>query len=881
MPERPTGTVTFLFSDIEGSTRLLGQLGERFTEILETHQRLLREAFEPCEGVEIRTEGDSFFVVFPRAPLAVAAAVAGQRALAEHEWPEDGVVRVRMGLHTGEGVLGGDDYVGIDVHRAARIVAAGHGGQILISAATYALCGPPLPEGVTIRDLGEHSLKDLVQPEHIFQVDVSGLPTDFPPVRSLEAKPGNLPSQLTTFVGRGGEIGAVRNLLEQNRLVTLTGPGGTGKTRLSLRVAEESQPSFEDGAYFVRLAPITDPALVVPTIATTLGLREDPTTRPFDSLVAHLDGKNVLLVLDNFEQVIRAAPDIGQLLGSTEGTRIICTSREPLGVAGEQEYPVPPLTLPDPAHLPPLEALTQYEAVALFIERAKAVQPGFAVTDENAPAVAEITARLDGLPLAIELAAARVKILAPDAILARLGDRLSLLAGGPRDLDARQQTLRDAIAWSYDLLDETERQLFARLAVFMGGFSLDAAEAVCSPNDELGMDSLEGIASLVNKSLLRQMSLDHPEPRFVMLETIREYAIERLSESPGADEIRRRHAEYFRDLAERAAPELLGPNQATWLDDLWHEHDNLRTALEWAEREGNIETALRTGAALWRFWQMRGYLREARERLTALLRVADSDDHPHVRARALEAAGGVTYWMGDFAAAQELYEESLETWRNLGDTREIAGALYNLSFVFSVPPEPEGDAAKALELLQESLALFREVGDRSGISRALWGLANEYRSGGDPASARAPALEGLAMQRELGDRFSEGWSLHGLGLISLDLGEFIQARDWFEQALRIFGDAGDLSGIALILADLAGVAVGEKDMERAARLFGAATAIEEEVGTGLVATSVQTENWLEQVQQALARPALQQIAEGARALSVDEALAYAFKRNGE
>ncbi|MGH2740485.1 MAG: ATP-binding protein [Actinomycetota bacterium] len=877
MAERPTGTVTFLFSDIEGSTRLLGQLGDRYKEILEAHQRLLRTAFEPCEGVEVRTEGDSFFVVFPRAPLAVAAAVAGQRALAHHSWPEDGVVRVRMGLHTGEGVLGGDDYVGIDVHRAARIGAAGHGGQILISETTRALCSENLPDGVTLKDLSEHVLKDLPQPEHLFQVDIQGLPTQFPPVRSLEAKPGNLPAQLTTFVGREDDIEAVKGLLTLNRLVTLTGPGGTGKTRLSLRVADESQPSFEDGAYFVRLAPIRDPNLVIPTITTTLGLREDSAQRSFDTLAAHLDGKSVLLVLDNLEQVISAAPDIGELLGATERVRIICTSREALRVAGEQEYPVPPLSLPDPAHLPPLEALTQYEAVALFIERANAVRPGFAVTNENAPAVAEITTRLDGLPLAIELAAARVKILTPEAILARLGDRLSLLAGGPRDLDARQQTLRDAIAWSFDLLDETEQRLFARLAVFMGGFSIEAAEAVC-PRRELGVDVLDGIASLVNKSLLRQMELDHPEPRFVMLETIREYAAERLADAADAEEIRRRHAEFFLNLAEQAAPELTGANQASWLDTLEHEHNNFRSALEWAEGGEQIETVLRTGGALWRFWQMRGYLREARERLTQMLEISASSKHPEARAGALEAAGGVTYWMGDFEAAKGFYEECLELRRQLGDKKAVAEALFNLSFAFTVaPPDAGRDIPRGTAILEESLALFRELDDRSGLSRGLWGLANARREAGELVLAREAVLEALSMHRELGDRFSEAWDLHQLGIIALDFREVEQAREWCQQALEIFAEAGDLSGIALVLADFAGLAFGNGDPERAARLFGAATEIEAKAGTGLVASSAATERWLEEIEQTLEDPRMQRAQEEGRALSVHEAVAYALK----
>jgi predicted ATPase/class 3 adenylate cyclase len=875
----PTGTVTWLLTDIEGSTRLLGQLGERYAEILEAHQRLLREVFVARGGLERHTEGDSFFVVFRSAPEAVTAAIEGQRALAAHPWPEDGVVRVRMGVHTGEGVLGGDDYVGLDVHRAARIAAAGHGGQILISSATQALVEQALPADTSLKDLGEHRLKDLPHPEHLFQVTTGGLPSEFPTIRSLDARPGNLPSQLTSFIGRGKEIEEIKDLLSGTRLVTLTGPGGTGKTRLSLQVATELLPAFQDGAYFVRLSPITDPTLVTPTIAETLEVRDNPERSPLEDLIEHLRGKEILLLLDNFEQVLPAASEVGELLGATDGLKVLATSREALGVGGEQEYPVPTLELPDPMHLPPLENLTQYEAVRLFIDRAAAVQPGFAVTNDNAPAVAEICARLDGLPLALELAAARVKILSPDAILQRLEHRLALLASGPRDLEAHHKTLRDTIAWSYDLLDGPERRFFARLSVFVGGFTLEAAERVASPVGEVGIEALDGVASLVNKSLIRQMSTDHPDPRYLMLETIREYAMEQIDGDPEeADEIRRRHAAFFRELTEKAEPELTGPNSATWLDTLEQEHNNLRAALEWSATGGRLETALRMGGALWRFWLMRGHLREARDRLTALLGLPETRDHPDARAKALEGAGGITYWMADWDAALKSYEETLAIRRELGDPTGIAEALYNLSFSYAVPPEPRRDIAKAAELLEQSLALFRESGDRGGESRVLWGLAVNHLQAGNPGRAKETSLESLAMHRDLGDRFSEGWSLHQLALISLGLGEMEEAREFAEEGLKIFADAGDLSGIALSVADFGGIAVGQGNLVRGARLFGAANAIEAEAGTGLVANAEETDVWLEKQWQAVAGPEWATVRDEGAALSVDEAVAYAFKR---
>src|SRR5919106_793844 len=445
--ELPTGTVTFLFTDIEGSTRLLDALGDRYPAVLETHQAILREAFAARGGIDVSTEGDSFFVVFRSAPQAVAAAVEAQRAIAAHRWPEDATVRVRMGMHTGEGTLGGDNYVGVDLHRAARIAAAGHGGQIVVSEATRALVELAAPEGVAFRDLGEHRLKDLSHPERLHQVLADGLPAEFPALRSMDARPNNLPVQLTSFVGRRRELEGVKKAIRAGRLLTLTGPGGTGKTRLALQAARQLLPEFEHGVFFVALAPITERGLVLPAVAKALGLPEATRESTGEALGEHLRDKRPLPVTDKFEQILDAAPDVGMLLSSTQGLNLLATSREPLGLSGEREYPVPPLDLPDPAHLPAIEGLSQYEAVSLFVERAMAVQPGFQVTNENAPAVAEICARLDGLPLAIELAAARVKILAPQALLARLDRALPLLSGGSRELPQRQRTLRDAIAW--------------------------------------------------------------------------------------------------------------------------------------------------------------------------------------------------------------------------------------------------------------------------------------------------------------------------------------------------------------------------------------------------------------------------------------------------
>jgi predicted ATPase/class 3 adenylate cyclase len=527
--EPPTGTVTFLFADIEGSTRLLQELKDGYVDLLQRHNHIFREVIKEHDGAEISTEGDSFFVVFPNPLGAVKAAAGIQRSLADQPFPEP--VRVRMGLHTGQGRLASGDYVGIDVHRAARIAAAGHGGQILISDATRALVGPDLPTDMTVRDLGPHRLKDLAHPERLFQLIVQGLPSEFPPPRSLDARPNNLPLQLTRFIGRQEEVSAIkRQLLNGARLLTLTGPGGTGKTRLALEVAAETLTTFEDGAWFVDLAPIMDPALVISTVAEVLGVKEKPGRPLQDALEGSLKDRAMLMVLDNFEQVVEAGAAVERLLQSAPRLKVLVTSRAVLHRYGEQEFPVPPLDLPDPRNLPDLASLTRYEAISLFIERANAVKPDFTLTEENAPSVAAIAVRLDGLPLAIELAASRVKILSPQAIVERLGRGSPWLISRVPDAPVRQRTLRGAIEWSYKLLRENERRLFEQISVFQGGGSLEAIEAVCSPAP--GADTLEGLTSLVDNSLLRQVDAKDGQSRLVMLETIKESAAERLSDLP-------------------------------------------------------------------------------------------------------------------------------------------------------------------------------------------------------------------------------------------------------------------------------------------------------------------------------------------------------------
>jgi predicted ATPase/class 3 adenylate cyclase len=839
MGELTGGTVTFLFTDIEGSTRLLRTLGDGYPAVLLRQRELIVAASEAHGGHAFGTEGDAVFLAFHDAGSALTAAADAQRALGAEPWPADGSVRVRMGIHTGEAaILGGNDYVGLALHETARIAAAGHGGQVLVSAATVALSAGSLSDGLGLRDLGDHRLKDLTGPQRLAQLTGPGLPDRFPTLRSLEGRPNNLPAQLTSFVGRS-QLTQLVELLGRSRLVTLTGPGGTGKTRLAIQAAAEALEAYPDGTWFVALETVTDPVLVPSEILGALDLQAGAGQPPVDRLLEHLRARTLLLVLDNLEQVVEVGPTIARLLREAPGLTVLATSRIPLHLSGEQELPVPPLGLPDGSEP------GASEAVRLFLERAMAVRPDTPLDDPTTTAaVARIVERLDGLPLAIELAAARVRSMSIQAIERRLDSALGLLTGGARDVPERQRTLRGAIDWSHDLLEAPERRLFARLGVFSGGADLALVEAVCGDALELGIDPFDGLESLADKSLLRPV-LDAPDPRFTMLVTIRDYAVERLAEAGDLAGRRDRHLATFLALAEDSAPHLTAPDARAWLDRLALEHDNLRAALDHALDAGDDARAQRLAAALWRFWQIRGHLHEAQARLERILTTPGAERvAPRIHADALIAAGSVAYWRGDAPGMRRWYGAAVEAAERCGDPRTLADALYNLGFAPSEDEDP-GVLVFALRqgIFERALALYRELDDRQGIAHSAWalGLAEMYL--GEIEPARRHNEEARRLAAESGDAFYEAWATWDLALIDLAEGDLEGCRHGLRSAIAAFEAVGDRTGPVLVLQGVALLARRQDDEERHWLLRGGVERKRVETGVDLIRQRLDVLRW--------------------------------------
>jgi predicted ATPase/class 3 adenylate cyclase/DNA-binding CsgD family transcriptional regulator len=849
MPDLPTGTVTLLFSDIEGSTPLLERLGERYAGVLAEYRQVLRRVFQEWNGYEVDMQGDAFFTAFARASDAVSAAADAQRALAAHNWPDGAQLRVRMGMHTGEPSRTSEGYVGLDVNRAARIMSAAHGGQVLLSQATATLVEQDLPDEVSLRDLGEHRLKDLGRPRRLYQLVIADLPADFPRLRTLDTSQNNLPVQLTPFIGREQELAAVQELLrrEDVRLLTLTGPGGTGKTRLGLQVSAELSDHFADGVFFVNLAPISDPVLVMPTIARTLDIQEGSGQPWLDRLREVLQPKQMLLLLDNFEQIVSAGVEVVELLAACPRLKVLVTSRERLHVRGEREFAVPPLALPDLKHLPDLATLSFNAAVALFVQRAQAVKPDFQLTNANARAIAEMCVRLDGLPLAIELAAARIKFLPPQVLLSRLDQRLALLTGGARDAPTRQQTLRNTIKWSYDLLDSQEQKLFRWLSVYSGGCTLEAIESLSQEAGEEQIDVLNTIASLIDKSLVQQREQENGEARFIMLETVREYGMECLAATGEEMPIRRAHALYYLRLVEEAEPHFKGPQQIIWWDCLEREQDNVRAALSWFILQQEAEQALRFCGALSWFWYIRGYWGEGQQWMARVLELPEASKRTAWRAKVLCAMQLLEHTDKLEESKTNFLEESVAIYRELADKRGLAFALSWLGFqpglagralleesialckevgerwTLALSLEHLGwsylfrwDYSQAAALWEKSIALYRELGDQQGIAETLDGLAVLAASQGDIMRAQALWEEQLALSRTLKEKRTTSDALHELGRLAAAQGDFSRAEALCQESLTLAQDIGYDFGVERVMSSLAQFARQRGDLARAA-----------------------------------------------------------------
>ncbi len=864
MRSLPTGTLTLLFTDIEGSTRLLQQLGSRYADMLRECRRLLRTAFQQRHGHEVDTQGDAFFVVFERAADAISAAVAAQQALFNAHWPAGASVRVRMGLHTGEPQSTEEGYIGLDVHQAARIMSAAHGGQVLLSQATRDLVASDLPEGVCLHDLGEYRLKDIVGQSRLFHLLIPDVPTDFPPLSTLRSQLSRptIPSQSTSFVGREQECAAICEHLRRAdvRLLTLIGTAGVGKTRLALQIATALTDLFADGICFVALERAGHSDEVLPAIAQALAVQEEKGIPLLAQVKASVRGRSILLLLDNFEQVLPARLLIADLLADCPTLKVLVTSRAMLHLQAEHLFEVAPLPLPVPDQARDVKALARSAAVTLFVQRAQAVVPDFQLTAANAAAVAGICARLDGIPLAIELAAARTRHFSPQTLLARLEQGLAILQGKAPDVPARQQTLQGAIAWSYELLGVAEQRVFRRLAVCASGATLEVAEQVCAAAGGLDEDLSEVLEELVDKSMLQRQEREKDEMRFWLLQTLREYAAERLSEAGELEVTRAAHASYFLSWVERVAPLLSGAEQVHWLDQLDREYENVRTALAWTLEGAELEPergeqALRLCAALMGFWEVRGYIAEGLAYLERGLTLGRNVE-PVVRAQALHGAGFLALMQDEHARAEAFLRESQLLFREGGDTVGMAhilrlqGNLASVKNSYKVARRlleealalyresrdlrraastrealaqvaiAQCDYDRAHALLEQNLIFYRAQGEQYSTAYPLYHLARAgFLARGDGTQARSLAEESLALFRSVGNRRLIAYTLNLLGEISGVEGEEERARAMLEESLTIFKAIGERFGTAEALISLARVAANRGEYEVALSFY--------------------------------------------------------------
>lgn len=870
----PTGHIALLMTDIEGSTRLLHQLGaEGYARAQAEHREVLRRAFSEHGGVEVDTQGDAFFYAFPETLNCTRGAVAGTRALSRHPFAHGQAIKVRMGMHAGEPQPTDEGYVGLVVNLAARVAALGHGGQILLSKDAGTEVSPALQaDGLSLRDLGTHRLKDIEHPEPLFQIVIPELPSDFPPPRSVETRPSNLPAPLTPFIGRSKEVAEVRDLLlhPQTRAVTLIGPGGTGKSRLSLRVAEEAIHALNDGAFFVALAAVREPDLVLSAVANSLGIKEDPGRPLLDSLKEYLAPRSLLLVIDNFEQVSSAARDIGQLQLACPDLKILATSRQPLRLSGERVYPVPPLGLPaadDP--LDDLASVAEYEAVRLFVERAQSARWDFELTQDNLAEVVEICRKLDALPLAIELATARLYSMGTKDLLRALKNRMAVLTGGAADLLDHQQTLRDLVAWSYDLLDEREQTLWRRLAVFEGGAPLPAVQPVCDPQEEylIPLD-LDG---LVSKSLL-SLSFDgaglddeddpQPSQRVDMLQTLRDFAYERLKQSAEFETLNERHARWFADRAARTSPLLRGPEAPGWLKRLDLDQANFGAAMNWAEQQDPALVADMAGH-LWFYWYQRGQFSEGREWLE---KAVGMDASAGARARSLLGLANLERIQNNVSEAREHCEQALAAFEASGDEEGIADALSQLGTICQYL----GELEEAESRLTDAIGRLRSLGSRGRLSFTLVVLGALKQLREDLDGAHEHYEESLAIGRELGDANYIATGLVNVGEVLSLKGELDGAAAHIQESLELFHALGVRNAVAYCLEMLAGIELDRERFADAARHLGAADRLRELLNAPIESYNRERyEQDLSRARSALGEPAFDQAFETGRAMRLE------------
>ena len=785
MNHLPSGTVTFLFTDIEGSTKLAQEYPDEMPVLLARHNGILNQAIEAHNGYVFQIVGDSFSAAFSSVSDALNAALDAQRLLHNETWTP-APIKVRMGIHTGAGQLNDNkQYTGYaTLATTQRIMSAGHGGQVLMSNATQQLLRDGLSDGLSLRDMGERRLKDLIRPERLYQLISLNLPADFPPLKTLDVYRHNLPTQLTSFIGRGHEINEITKLITEQRVVTLTGSGGAGKTRLSLQVGAECLEQFPNGVWFVELASLTEPSLVVGAVMSALGLQEKD--NDIHALAKHIGSQSLLLILDNCEHLIEDCTRVVEtLIQSCPKLRVLASSREAFGIAGEHPYRVPSLPFPNPKHLPSLDEIAACESVQLFIERVKTFVPSFTLTEKNASSVAQICCRLDGIPLALELAAARVKVMSVEQMAARLDDIFNLLTSGNRTALPRQQTLRALIEWSYDLLSESEKSLFRRLAAFSGGWSLEAAESICSVGQDsiLPHDVLDDLARLVDKSLVVKEE-HNGEARFHMLETIRQYAEFKMFASEEVEEVKNRHRDWFMQLAEEAEPKLRTGEQMTWLTQLELEHDNLRAAMNWSIEQKHIEQALRIPSALAYFWEIHGHGEEGRIWFKQALAI-DEDakrKYPFAWANAVHGFAILSAYTPQFQTHHPEMEEVLKIFREYGDDFRVGHTLYHLAYF----PHFVGELDTAKARYEESLGVYKKINNEWGVGECLHCIAHIEEVQGNTEKAHALYNQSLEELQPIGDRYSLFHPLGDTALIALNKGELNAAKTILEDSIQAF-----------------------------------------------------------------------------------------------